>query len=124
MSTFSKEVSLRVAGDPDLLKVVVESLLGNAWKYTQRCPVASIAFGVAGGEEPVEYFVRDNGAGFDMRYADKLFVPFQQLHAAREFRGTGLGLATAKRIINRHGGSIRAEASVDHGATFYFTLPR
>jgi hypothetical protein len=117
---------MKVRGDPDLLKVMLGNLLANAWKYTLRRARACIDVGMVGegeGEEEKEYYVRDNGVGFDMRYAGKLYMPFQQLHSDKEFRGTGLGLATVKRIINRHGGSVRAEARVDHGATFFFTLP-
>jgi signal transduction histidine kinase len=105
--------------DPKLMKIVLENLLGNAWKFTAKVPVAAIAFGVADGV----YFVRDNGAGFDMQYATTLFAPFQRLHTDKEFAGTGIGLATVSRIIQRHGGRIWADAAVGTGATFRFTLP-
>lgn len=109
-------------GDSRLLRVVLENLLGNAWKYTARKEEAAIEFGsYLQGNETV-YFVRDDGAGFDMKYADKLFTPFQRLHRADEFEGTGVGLATVKRIIARHGGRIWAESAPDAGATFHFTL--
>jgi light-regulated signal transduction histidine kinase (bacteriophytochrome) len=100
----------------------MENLLGNAWKYTGKHGTAHIEFGVReqGGERV--YFVRDDGAGFDMQYADKLFGPFQRLHSLAEFSGSGIGLATVQRIIARHGGRIWAEAAVEQGATFSFTL--
>ncbi len=113
---------LVVNGDARLLAVLLENLLGNAWKFTSKHPSARIEFGVTQhGDKPV-YFVRDDGIGFDMTYVDKLFVAFQRLHARSEFPGTGIGLATARRIVNRHGGSIWAEGAVEQGATFYFSL--
>jgi PAS domain S-box-containing protein len=113
---------MHAVADQRLLAIALENLIGNAWKFTARRPTAHIEIGVEdGGGEPV-YFVRDDGAGFDMAYADKLFGAFQRLHAATEFEGTGIGLATAQRVINRHGGSIRAEGRPGAGATFFFTL--
>jgi light-regulated signal transduction histidine kinase (bacteriophytochrome) len=111
-----------VRGDAVLLRAVMDNLLGNAWKFTGRTEGAKIAFGIRekGGKKVL--FVRDNGAGFDMAYADKLFVAFQRLHSFQEFEGTGIGLATVQRIIHRHGGEIWAEGEVGHGATFYFNL--
>lgn len=119
-------------GDPILLRVALENLLGNAWKYTARCNgAARIEFGVEERAVPSKlggtklrrvYFVRDNGAGFDMRFADRLFGVFQRLHSASEFQGTGVGLATVRRIVQRHGGDIWAESEVDRGAAFFFTL--
>lgn len=118
------EEGLQAEGDPVLLRMVLQNLLGNAWKYTARRPQARIEFGAsADAGRGARFYVRDNGAGFDMRYADKLFAPFQRLHSAKDYEGTGVGLASARRIIQRHGGRLWAEAAVDEGACFYFTLP-
>lgn len=114
---------LRAHGDKRLLKALLENLLGNAWKYTSRRESATIEFGCRESSGEPVYFVRDNGVGFSMEYADKLFLPFQRLHDGEEFPGHGIGLATVKRIIDCHGGRIWAEAEVGCGATFYFTLP-
>jgi PAS domain S-box-containing protein len=111
------------SGDAALLRVVMDNLMANAWKFTSLVDSARIEIGVAyPAGEPTEYFIRDNGAGFDMKYADRLFGAFQRLHLDEEFPGTGIGLASVQRIIHRHGGRIRAESSVGHGATFYFDL--
>ena len=107
--------------DSHLLTIVSENLIGNAWKFTGKRGDARIEIG-ATGQNPPTYFVRDNGAGFDMSYASKLFGVFQRLHSAAEFEGTGIGLATVQRIIRRHGGRIWAEGEVGSGATFFFTL--
>jgi light-regulated signal transduction histidine kinase (bacteriophytochrome) len=107
--------------DPRLLTIVFENLIGNAWKFTGKRADARIEIGVMPGA-PRTYFVRDNGAGFDMAYAGKLFGVFQRLHSAAEFEGTGIGLVTVQRIIRRHGGRIWAEGEIDRGATFFFTL--
>ena len=127
-----RRADLRVAplpevfADPALLRVVLVNLLSNALKYSRSCQPAVVEVGVIPGEaegSPV-IFVRDNGVGFEMKNADKLFGLFQRLHHAHEFEGTGVGLATVRRIIERHGGRIWAEAAIDAGATFYFTIPR
>jgi signal transduction histidine kinase len=116
------EDGLKTTADPGLLRVVLENLLSNAWKFTSKRDSAHIEFGMARGNGTPAYFVRDNGAGFDPAYADRLFGAFQRLHAMTDFPGTGVGLATVQRIIHRHGGRIWAESAVDRGATFYFTL--
>ena len=109
--------------DKHLMQAVLENLVGNAWKFTSKRTDARIEFGLMPQPEgQPAYFVRDNGAGFNMAYADKLFGAFQRLHTAAEFPGTGIGLATVQRIIHRHGGRIWAESAVDQGTTFYFTL--
>ncbi|MEO8601492.1 MAG: PAS domain S-box protein [bacterium] len=113
---------IRASGDRALLRTVLANLLGNAWKFTGPCAAPRIEFGVLAGVEPAVFFVRDNGVGFDMAYADKLFGPFSRLHSAEEFEGTGIGLATVQRIIARHGGRVWGEAALERGATFYFTL--
>src|SRR5262249_2318085 len=105
-----------------LMRAALENLVGNAWKFTGKTAAARIAFGCEPKQGVPSYFVRDNGAGFDMRYAHKLFLPFQRLHAQSEFEGTGIGLATVHRILARHGGRLWAEAAPGQGATFWFTL--
>jgi signal transduction histidine kinase len=109
-------------GDTRLLKVLLENLLGNAWKFTSKQPRARVEFGREGNGNGAPFFVRDDGAGFDMAYASKLFGAFQRLHSVAEFPGTGIGLATCARIVHRHGGSIWAESQPGQGATFFFTL--
>ncbi len=109
-------------GDPHLLNLVLENLLGNAWKFTSKTPQAKIEFAVEQKDGQAAYFVRDNGAGFDMAYAEKLFGAFQRLHAATDFPGIGVGLATVQRIIRRHGGRVSAHGAEGKGATFSFTL--
>ncbi|HUJ75496.1 MAG TPA: ATP-binding protein, partial [bacterium] len=119
---FVVEDGLNDTADPRLLRVLLDNLLGNAWKFTGQVPHARIEFGTLPSAAGATYFVRDNGAGFNMAYAGKLFRAFERLHDSREFSGTGIGLATAHRIVTRHGGRIWAEGAEGQGATFYFTL--
>jgi signal transduction histidine kinase len=116
------EADLQATGDPTLLRVLLENLLGNAWKYTAQRQPACIRF-ERSSTDPPTYTVSDNGAGFDMRHADRLFGAFQRLHSATDFPGSGIGLASVRRIVRRHGGEIWAEAEPDRGARFHFTLP-
>jgi signal transduction histidine kinase len=120
---FVNQEGLLAYGDPTLIRAVFENLLGNAWKFTSGRQDASITFGAEPKDGVFVYCIRDNGAGFDMAYAEKLFAPFQRLHSTAEFAGTGIGLATVQRIVHRHGGQIWAEGAVNQGATFRFTLP-
>lgn len=126
---FRVEPGLIALGDTHLLKILLTNLLDNAWKYSAKNPQAVIRFGLVAGENPEDdgksrtFFVADNGVGFDMAYSDQLFSPFRRLHSAKDFPGTGIGLATVKRIAARHGGSVRAEGREGEGATFYCTLP-
>jgi signal transduction histidine kinase len=113
---------LRAWCDPSLARIVLENLLGNAYKFTSKTPNARIEFTSVAGSSPTTYVIRDNGAGFDMKYVQKLFAPFQRLHGDREFPGSGIGLATVQRIVHKHGGEVRTEAEVNRGATFHFTL--
>jgi signal transduction histidine kinase len=110
-------------GDPYLMRIALLNLLDNAWKFTGTVQHPRIEFGAEIKDGENIFFIKDNGAGFDMAYVDKLFGAFQRLHTTDEFPGTGIGMATVNRIINRHGGRIWAEGEVGKGATFYFTLP-
>ncbi len=120
--TVHLDTGLLTQGDPTLLRVVLENLIGNAWKYTARTRGAQIWLERGQHNGLPVFTVRDNGAGFDMRFADRLFGVFQRLHSASDFPGTGIGLASVRRIIGRHGGEIWAESAVDHGSSFYFTI--
>jgi signal transduction histidine kinase len=111
------------SGDPRLLRIAVDNLLRNAWKYTSQHDHARIEFGTTSTNGTPAFFIRDDGSGFDSKAVDRLFQPFQRLHSTAEFPGNGIGLATVKRIIQRHGGRVWAEGAVEKGATFYFTLP-
>jgi PAS domain S-box-containing protein len=119
---FAITEDVHTEGDPVLLKMVMDNLIGNAWKFSEKRPVARIEFSVTQNDGKTVFCVKDNGAGFNMEYADRLFAPFQRLHSAHEFPGLGIGLTTVQRIIDHHGGRIWAEAEVDKGATFCFTL--
>jgi len=113
---------METCGDPRLLRLLLENLLGNAWKFTTPRKVGEISFGMTIRDGRQEFFIRDNGVGFDMKYADKLFGPFQRLHSDTDFAGTGIGLATVYRIVKRHEGHIRAASEPDKGATFYISF--
>lgn len=117
------QAGIMARGDPSLLRIVLENLVSNAWKYTSKTASAVIEFSAAHGDGETVYQLSDNGAGFNMKYADKLFEVFQRLHGKQDFEGTGVGLATVSRVIDRHGGSIWAESEPGKGARFYFTLP-
>jgi light-regulated signal transduction histidine kinase (bacteriophytochrome) len=120
--TFTAAPGLIASADRRLLRIAFENLLGNAWKFTSKRPDPAIDIGAIGDGPQRSYFIRDNGAGFDMAYAGKLFGAFQRLHSTSDFPGTGIGLATVQRIIHRHGGRIWAESQPGQGATFHFTL--
>jgi signal transduction histidine kinase len=120
---FGIQPGMTVRGDEHLLRIALDNLFGNAWKYTSKHPAARIGFGMRGSGKDRLFFIEDDGAGFDMQYADKLFGAFQRMHTNEEFPGTGVGLATVQRIIRRHGGEIRAESRVEKGSTFYFSIP-
>jgi light-regulated signal transduction histidine kinase (bacteriophytochrome) len=113
---------MQASADPRLLRAALENLIGNAWKFTSKAEHARIEIGVMRDGAQASFFVKDNGAGFDMAFADKLFGAFQRLHSTNEFQGTGIGLATVQRIVHRHGGRIWADAKPGKGAVFFFTL--
>jgi signal transduction histidine kinase len=119
----SIDAGLSARGDARLLGIVLSNLLENAWKYTGKTADARIEFSATAGERETVFCVKDNGAGFDMRYVDKLFGAFQRLHTEREFPGTGVGLATVARIVHRHGGRVWALGEPGKGASFFFALP-
>jgi light-regulated signal transduction histidine kinase (bacteriophytochrome) len=116
------EPNLVAFGDARLLAIVLDNLIGNAWKYSSKTKAARIEVGAIGEGHEAHFFVRDNGAGFDMTYVHKLFGVFERLHSAEEYEGTGIGLATVRRIVERHGGRVWAHGEVDRGASFFFTL--
>jgi signal transduction histidine kinase len=124
----SRNVTLKITDglhawcDQALARILLENLLGNAWKFTTKIQEPRVEFDVVPATRPSMFVVRDNGAGFDLKYVDKLFAPFQRLHGEREFPGTGIGLATVQRIVHKHGGSVRTSAEVGKGAAFFFTL--
>src|SRR5262249_48649393 len=121
-AAFAIADALVADADGRMVRALLDNLLGNAWKFTGKTEAARIEVGVVRSDGDPVYFVRDNGAGFDMAYAAKLFAPFQRLHSDAEFAGTGIGLATVRRIVDRHGGRVWAEGAVGRGATVFFTL--
>ena len=114
--------SLMAYADPGLMEIAISNLIGNAWKFTSKTSNACIEFGTIKQHGKTVYFIKDNGAGFEQKYVDRMFQPFHRLHSASEFDGKGIGLAIVDRIIQRHGGNIRAEGKVGKGATIHFTL--
>jgi len=113
---------MHIQADETMMQIVMENLLGNAWKFTRKKVHARIEVGTLRQDGRTVYYVHDNGVGFDMAYVNKLFKAFQRLHTLQDFEGTGIGLATVARIIHRHGGQIWAEGKINHGATFYFSF--
>jgi signal transduction histidine kinase len=124
VADFDIAAGVKAWGDPTLVQAALENLLENSWKFTRKHATARIEFGRLESNGAPVYFLRDDGAGFDMRDAERLFSPFQRLHKESDFEGTGIGLATVDRIIRRHGGRVWAEGEIERGASFYFTLPR
>ena len=121
-SEFIIAPDLVVDADKALLEILLRNLLENSWKYTAKCPYTRIEIGALSQDGKTVYFVKDNGVGFDMKYSDKLFQPFQRLHSDKDYPGTGIGLATAARVIHRHSGKIWADSEIGKGATFFFTF--
>jgi light-regulated signal transduction histidine kinase (bacteriophytochrome) len=121
--TFCVGPEMIVDADPGLIRILLENLLGNAWKFTAKTSEPRVEVGCARNENGLTYFVKDNGAGFNMAYAHQLFAPFRRLHKDADFPGTGIGLATVNRIVEQHGGRVWAEGAVGQGATIHFTLP-
>jgi light-regulated signal transduction histidine kinase (bacteriophytochrome) len=121
-ATISVEPDITAYADSSLLRIALANLLDNSWKFTAREKETLIQVGLLDNASDPVLFVRDNGAGFDMAYAEKLFVPFQRLHRTEDFAGTGIGLSIVQRVVTRHGGSVRAESEPGQGATFFITL--
>jgi signal transduction histidine kinase len=122
-ATVEVELNLSCLGDPGLIRILVENLLGNAWKFSSRNSDTRIEVGSQRVDRETFFYIRDNGAGFDMQYSNKLFTAFQRLHSSADYKGSGIGLATVKRIVDKHSGSIRAESELTKGTTIFFTLP-
>ncbi|HEY6019736.1 MAG TPA: ATP-binding protein [Candidatus Paceibacterota bacterium] len=122
VDNFDIQEGVKAFADAKLIEVALTNLLGNAWKFTAKAEEARIEFGTLERDGKTVYYVKDNGAGFDQNFSDKLFLPFQRLHAEREFEGTGIGLAIVERVIHRHGGKVWAEGKSNEGASFFFTL--
>ncbi len=121
--TFVVDDGLVADADARLVEIILENLLGNAWKFTTKTSQPQVELGATVKDGQTTFYVKDNGAGFDEQYAGRLFAPFQRLHSEGEFPGTGIGLATVRRVVERHGGRVWAEGAPDRGATVYFTLP-
>ena len=119
---FSIQEGMSASADSSLMEIVLSNLLGNAWKFTSKTDAARIEFGAIKNKDTTLYFVRDNGAGFNQDFSERMFLPFHRLHSEADFEGTGIGLAIVERIIRRHGGEVWAEGVVGEGATIYFTL--
>jgi len=123
-ASVSIEPNIRVIADPKLMRIVMDNLIGNALKYSARSEQPHVTIGAEYNENTTTVYVKDNGVGFDMQYVDKLFAPFERLHSPQEYEGTGIGLATVKRVVQRHGGEVWAVSQIEQGATFFFNLPQ